>query len=56
MILTKTIAIIAVAGMSAPTFAVAHEDYCAAVTDSVADAGFEGDVTVTCTDSHATLR
>ncbi|MCK0118996.1 YHYH protein [Loktanella sp. F6476L] len=35
--------------------AAAHEDHCAAVADSVADAGFSASVTVTCTDSHATL-
>lgn len=55
MTLTKPIAILAFAAISAPTFAVAHEDHCTAVTDSVADAGFDADVTVTCTDSHATL-
>jgi hypothetical protein len=55
MPLTKPIAILAFAAISAPTFAVAHEDHCTAVTDSVADAGFDADVTVTCTDSHATL-
>ncbi|UWR00359.1 YHYH protein [Rhodobacteraceae bacterium S2214] len=35
--------------------AAAHEDHCAAVADSVADAGFSDSVTVTCSDSHATL-
>ncbi len=35
--------------------AAAHEDHCAAVADSVTDAGFSDSVTVTCSDSHATL-
>lgn len=55
MTLCKPIAIIALSVISAPTFAVAHEDQCSAVAASVADAGFDSDVTVTCTDSHATL-
>lgn len=52
MTLTKTITIIAIA---LPTFVIAHEDHCSAVAASVTDAGFQADVTVTCTDSHAIL-
>lgn len=40
------------------TFAVpalAHEDHCAAVAASVEDAGFSDSVTVSCSDTHATL-
>lgn len=55
MTVSRPIAIIGMAVMSAPTFALAHENHCAAIMDSVADAGFEADVTVTCSDSHATL-
>ncbi len=36
--------------------ASAHEDHCAAVAESVAEAGFDDSVTVTCTDSHAIIR
>ncbi len=36
--------------------AAAHEDHCAAITDSVADAGFAARVTVTCTGSHAIIH
>ncbi|MCF2870344.1 YHYH protein [Octadecabacter sp. G9-8] len=39
--------------IAAPAFA--HEERCAAVAASVDDAGFSDSVTVTCTDSHATL-
>lgn len=39
--------------LAAPVFA--HEDHCDAVAASVADAGFDGSVTVTCDDVHATL-
>lgn len=35
--------------------AMAHEDHCAAVAASVADAGFDDSVTVTCTATHAIL-
>lgn len=38
-----------------PTLAVAHENHCGAVAASVADAGFDADVTVTCTDDHVIL-
>lgn len=55
MTLSKPIAIIVFSMVFAPTFAVAHEDHCSAVVSSVADAGFDADVTVTCTDSHATV-
>ncbi len=36
--------------------AFAHDDHCTAVRESVADAGFEDSVTVTCTDSHAIIQ
>ncbi|WP_299555436.1 YHYH protein [uncultured Tateyamaria sp.] len=35
--------------------AAAHEDHCAAVAASVADAGFDESVVVSCTDTHATI-
>lgn len=35
--------------------AAAHDDHCAAVTVSVAEAGFDDRVTVTCTDGHAII-
>lgn len=35
--------------------AFAHEDHCAAVAASVDEAGFSDSVTVTCSDTHATL-
>lgn len=47
-----TAIIVIVTGASAS----AHEDRCAAVTDSVATAGFDDRVTVTCTDGHAILQ
>lgn len=40
----------------AASAASAHDDHCTAVTESVADAGFDDRVTVTCTDSHAIVR
>ncbi|QBF33384.1 YHYH protein [Thalassococcus sp. S3] len=33
----------------------AHEDHCAAIAASVADAGFDDSVTVTCTETHAII-
>jgi hypothetical protein len=36
--------------------AAAHDDHCAAVAASVADAGFDARVTVSCTDSHAIIH
>lgn len=51
--LLVTTAVISIAAVGA---AVAHEDHCAAVTASVVDAGFDTDVTVTCTDSHALIQ
>ncbi|MFK8035936.1 MAG: hypothetical protein AB8B94_17515 [Hyphomicrobiales bacterium] len=45
--------LVVIAGASA---AFVHEDHCIAVKDSVADAGFDGRVTVTCTDSHAIIQ
>ncbi len=38
------------------TAARAHDDHCAAVAHSVADAGFDDSVTVTCSDSHAFIQ
>lgn len=35
--------------------AAAHDDHCAVVAFSVADAGFDDQVTATCTDSHAII-
>lgn len=55
MTISKPMAIVVFSMISAPTFAVAHEDHCSAVAASVADAGFDDDVSVTCTDSHAIL-
>jgi len=55
MTLSKPIALIAFSIITIPTYASAHDDQCSVVAASVADAGFEGDVTVTCTDSHAIL-
>lgn len=46
-----SIALVAVSALPA----VAHEDHCAAIAASVADAGFGDQVTVTCTDSHAII-
>ncbi|MCG3266959.1 YHYH protein [Yoonia sp. I 8.24] len=37
------------------TAAHAHEDHCTAVVDTVAEAGFDDSVTVTCSDSHALI-
>jgi hypothetical protein len=53
--LIKPIAMIVFSMMIAPTNAAAHDDHCAAVAASVADAGFTADVAVTCTNNHATL-
>lgn len=55
MTLSKFIVLVAFSVSSAPTLAVAHDDHCSAVAASVADAGFDADVTVTCSDSQATL-
>ncbi|MEP2642031.1 YHYH protein [Roseobacter sp.] len=55
MICPKPIAIATFSAMFFPTLVTAHEDHCDAVVRSVAEAGFGGDVTVTCTDDHATL-
>ena len=40
-------------GMSS---ALAHDDHCAAVSESVSAAGFDSSVTVTCTDEHAIIQ
>jgi hypothetical protein len=56
MIMKRTLGLIAcplIFALAGP--AAAHEDHCTAVATSVADAGFSDSVTVTCTDSHATL-
>ncbi len=55
MAMSKPIVIICLMAMSIPTFALAHDDHCGAVAASVADAGFDDEVTVTCSDSHAIL-
>ncbi|MEP2530594.1 YHYH protein [Shimia sp.] len=36
--------------------ALAHDDHCNAIKSSVADAGFDGHVRVTCNNSHAIIR
>ena len=51
----STLSVTALVVIAAASAASAHDDHCAAVTDSVADAGFDGRVTVTCTDSHAII-
>ncbi|SFR47231.1 YHYH protein [Litoreibacter janthinus] len=40
----------------ASSAAFAHEDHCAAIAASVADAGFDTSVTVICTDDHAIIQ
>lgn len=52
----SALSIAALALIAATSGASAHDDHCTAVTQSVADAGFDGRVTVTCTDSHAILQ
>ncbi|MEM8658027.1 MAG: YHYH protein, partial [Pseudomonadota bacterium] len=56
MTLAKTCAAATLALIATPLSGLAHGDHCAAVTASVAEAGFDADVTVTCTDEHAILR
>ncbi|SHF44488.1 YHYH protein [Litoreibacter ascidiaceicola] len=56
MIRFPAVAIATLALIATATAASAHEDHCTAVRDSVADAGFDGSVSVTCTDSHAIIR
>lgn len=41
--------------VSLPSVASAHDDHCAAVSNSVAEAGFDAQVRVTCTDTHAII-
>lgn len=41
--------------LTATPAAFAHDDHCDAVKDSVADAGFDDRVTVSCTDDHALI-
>ncbi|MEP3639862.1 MAG: YHYH protein [Paracoccaceae bacterium] len=55
MTFSKSVALLALTVVSFPTLALAHEDHCSAVAASVADAGFDETVVVTCNDSHATL-
>ncbi|MEP4247029.1 YHYH protein [Tateyamaria sp.] len=55
MAFPKPITITALTAICFPTLALAHEDHCAAVAASVADAGFDGEVVVTCDDDHAIL-
>ncbi|MEP3441787.1 MAG: YHYH protein [Sulfitobacter sp.] len=52
----STVSIPALALIAAASAASAHDDHCGAVADSVADAGFDGRVTVTCADSHAIIQ
>ena len=52
----STFPIGALMAIAAASTASAHDDHCAAVTESVAEAGFDDRVTVTCTDSHAVIR
>ncbi len=52
----STFPIGALMAIAAASTASAHDDHCAAVTESVAEAGFDDSVTVTCTDSHAVIR
>ncbi len=52
----STLSISALALIAAASAAAAHDDPCTAVTASVADAGFDGRVTVTCTDTHAIIE
>lgn len=49
------IAPLTITALMAIAAASAHDDHCIAVTQSVADAGFDNSVTVTCTDSHAII-
>lgn len=53
---SATRAIISLLAITLPSFALGHEDHCAAVTASVAEAGFDAEVTVTCTDTHAIIQ
>lgn len=55
MVFSKPVAFAALTVAAVPTFVFAHEDHCSAVAASVADAGFDETVVVTCSDSHATL-
>ncbi len=43
-------------GLALPGVAHAHGDHCEAIAASIADAGFDVTVTVTCADPHAVLR
>ena len=56
MIRFSALPITAMAVVVAASAVSAHEDHCTAVADSVADAGFDDRVTVTCTDSHAIIE
>jgi hypothetical protein len=50
------LAAIAMTAIVAASTAIAHDDHCTAVKNSVAEAGFDGRVVVTCTDSHAIIQ
>lgn len=50
------LAAIAMTAIVAASTAFAHDDHCTAVKNSVAEAGFDGRVVVTCTDSHAIIQ
>ena len=52
----STLSVTLLVVIAAASAASAHDDHCAAVTESVADAGFDKRVTVTCTDSHAIIQ
>jgi hypothetical protein len=52
----STFSIAALALITVGSAAFAHDEHCAAVTESVANAGFDARVTVTCTDSHAVIQ
>lgn len=52
----STLSLTALVVIAAALDASAHDDHCAVVTESVADAGFDGRVTVICTDSHAIIQ
>lgn len=53
---TAALAVSALLTVASASTAVSHEDRCAAIKASVADAGFDNRVEVTCTDTHAILR
>jgi hypothetical protein len=52
----NTLAVTALFVMVGASTAAAHEDHCTAVMQSVADAGFDDSVAVTCTATHAIVE